>query len=313
MTDRPVPADSSLPADSSAAATSPASSVASAAAVPAVPVVSSGPFVPPADAERHARLLASYAARPPIHRDRCFPGAVAVLQIVTLVLVAVPIAGHRPVASTSPAELAGSGVRVRFETQEMRPEAKLPEPAPPTQPTVPDLVEPDAAIAPVPEPPAEEPSPSTETPRRVYGVRRILAKGIGVGGAGDPALVAKQGNTVDGRADSLVATPADLAGSPRTAASVDRAPIPLQRPKPAYSEALRRAHAEGTVTARLLVDAAGTVDSVVVIADIGHDSAALATRAFRSFRFQPALRDGDPVAVWIVHKIHFEFEESSPW
>ena len=33
------------------------------------------------------------------------------------------------------------------------------------------------------------------------------------------------------------------------------------------------------------------------------------TAAFLRFRFRPALKDGRPVAVWIRHRIRFEFQE----
>jgi protein TonB len=259
----------------------------------------------------HARLLASYAEGPPIRRDRCFHGLVLLLQLVTLALLAVPIGNQRSSAlprSTAPSE---NSVLVHFEVKETpRPSVATP-PAPPPLPPPPATPRPaPTEVVPAPEPAAPAPPPADVVPRRVYGVRRVLARGIGVGSADEPGLIVKPGNTVDGRADSLTATAADLVPTPPTASTaVDRAPIPVERPRPHYSETLRRARAEGTVTARLLVGADGAVDSVVVVSDIGHDSAALATRAFRAFRFQPALRDGIPVAVWIVHRIRFEFEE----
>ncbi len=85
--------------------------------------------------------------------------------------------------------------------------------------------------------------------------------------------------------------------------------MPEHRVKPRYSEALIAARAGGTVSARVLVDRDGRVAAVRITEDIGHDSAAVAEEALRQFRFRPALRHGQPVAVWIIHRIRFEFQE----
>ncbi len=43
--------------------------------------------------------------------------------------------------------------------------------------------------------------------------------------------------------------------------------------------------------------------------DIGLDSKQVAAKALGGFRFKPALKNGSPVAVWILHRIRFEFQE----
>ena len=147
------------------------------------------------------------------------------------------------------------------------------------------------------------------TPRRVYGVRKVMARGLGGGGTASSGLVVKRGNVLDGVADTLTATAADLQGELAALSTVERAPEPIHQVKPRYSEALTAARASGTVTARLLVDTDGSVADLRVIEDIGHDSATIAAHAFARFRFRPALRHGEPVAVWIVFRMRFEFQE----
>jgi protein TonB len=192
-----------------------------------------------------------------------------------------------------------------------RPEPE-PEPAPRLEPeTV--LAAPVDRPAPTPRrvaAPAPTPTAAPDQPvRRVYGVRKVYARGLGAGSAGGAGLVVKKGNTVDGRADTLTATEADLQGELAALSTVDRAPGPLHRVKPRYSEALVAARASGTVTAYLLVDVDGSVVDVNVTEDIGYDSREVAEAAFRQFRFSPALKGGEPVAVWILHRIRFEFQE----
>ncbi len=161
-----------------------------------------------------------------------------------------------------------------------------------------------AAVAPQ----TTEPAPA-EPPRRVYGVRKVYAKGLGAGATGTGGLVTKQGNTLGGQRDSLTATAADLQGELAALSTIDQAPEPLHRAKPDYSPDMRQARAEGVVSAYLLVDADGSVQDVKITADIGWDSAQVATQALRRFTFRPAIKNGEPVAVWILHRIRFEFQE----
>lgn len=221
--------------------------------------------------------------------------------------------------------MADQAVRITFQAAVdpapaiPRPEPVVAEPAPEPAPV--DLTEPvvlaqavdlpAATSEPVQTPAAVEadPEPSREV-RRVYGVRKVLAHGLGSGADADQdGLVVKQGNTVDGVADQLTATPDDLRGQLAALSTVERAPQPEHRVKPRYSEALLAARASGTVTARVLVDREGRVAAVVVTEDIGHDSADVAAEALRQFRFRPAMRHGEPVAVWIIHRIRFQFQE----
>lgn len=201
----------------------------------------------------------------------------------------------------------------RPEPVAVEPEPDDPEPLDLTEPVVlaqaVDLpaVAPESVDLPASAPAEPDPAPPA---RRVYGVRKVLARGLG-SGAGDAGagLVVKRGNTLDGMADELTATPDDLRGQLAALSTVERAPVPEHRVKPHYSEALLAARATGTVTARVLVDREGRVAAVVVTEDIGHDSADVAAAALRQFRFRPALRHGEPVTVWIIHRIRFEFQE----
>ncbi len=198
-----------------------------------------------------------------------------------------------------------------------------PAPVPDIKPVVAEIV-PDTRLAqpidrpatvpvietPVVAAPDPEPVPTAPAPRRVYGVRKVMARGLGSGsGAGSVGLVTRRGNVLDGVADTLTATAGDLRGDLAALSTVERAPEPVHQVKPRYSEALIAARAGGVVTAKLLVDAEGSVADVVVLEHIGHDSAQLAADAFRQFRFHPALRHGEAVAVWIVYRMRFEFQK----
>lgn len=159
-----------------------------------------------------------------------------------------------------------------------------------------------AEALPEPAVPAEEPDPA---PRRVYGLRRVYARGLGSGSGGAGSIVSKRGNTLAKEPDTLRATPEDLHGALVALSTVTTAPELLSRVKPDYTEEMRVNEVEGIVTARLLVDIDGTVKAVEITADLGFGSRESAESAFRKLRFKPARCGVEPVAVWIRMKYRF--------
>jgi hypothetical protein len=198
-------------------------------------------------------------------------------------------------------------------------EAELSRPAPPAAKETPratprderlPVITADTQLAQAMEFPSFDHEPPAQAPaRRVYGVRQVFARGLGTGSGGDGGLVVKRGNTLDGKADTLTATEADLRGRVAPLSTVEVPPAPIRTIKPRYSQVLLDNRVSGVVSARLLVDVDGSVREVKITEDIGFDSREIATTAFHQFRFRPALRGERPVAVWILYKIRFEFQE----
>lgn len=267
--------------------------------------------------ELRQRLLGEYASAPAGHNhDRLFH------RLLAGHLVAVLGLGTVLWTADVPAAVSLAAGRVRSVTVRLGPEFSQPAPRPAEPPRRPEEIRPDTRLA---QPRATDPPPdlsqaaphSPETagddpPRRVYGVRRVFARGLGADGGGDGSLVVKRGNTLDGVADTLTATDRDLRAAGSGAASlstVDQAPDPIHQVRPRYSPALLEHRVSGTVAARLLVQADGSVGTVEIVRDIGFDSAAVAAEALRQFRFRPAVRQGEPVAVYITFNIRFEFQE----
>jgi len=73
--------------------------------------------------------------------------------------------------------------------------------------------------------------------------------------------------------------------------------------EPAYPEAAREAGQEGTVFCDVLVSKEGTPLEVRVAKGV---SPALDEAAARAALFEPALKDGAPVSVWMRVPIEFE-------
>jgi protein TonB len=76
--------------------------------------------------------------------------------------------------------------------------------------------------------------------------------------------------------------------------------------KPRYPEFARRRGLEGTVLLNVRVTERGRVETVQVERSSGHtefDEAA--TEAVQRWRFEPARRSGEPVAVWVLVPVEF--------
>jgi TonB family protein len=207
--------------------------------------------------------------------------------------------------------------RARFVLQPEPTPPAAPVPAPPKpSPQVEDLTDTPILAQPETAPPEPEPlqaaSSETREPepvaRRVYGLKRVYAKGIGTGGPGAGSILSKRGNTLETAPDTTQATPEDLIGPLAPLSTVTDPPVLTHRVKPVYTEEMIANQVTGTVEARLLVDIDGSVKEVEITADLGHGSRKAARDAFEKLRFRPAQRGDTPVAVWITMKFRFELQ-----
>jgi protein TonB len=84
----------------------------------------------------------------------------------------------------------------------------------------------------------------------------------------------------------------------------------LESPRPPYPRASLRLGEEGTVSVRIHVDAEGRVSSVDLLQSSGFERLdEAACQGVRSWRFEPELRDGKPVAGTFDHRIIFVIEK----
>jgi TonB family protein len=83
------------------------------------------------------------------------------------------------------------------------------------------------------------------------------------------------------------------------------APRVLQNPSPEYSEEARKAKFQGTVVLWLIVDSNGKPRDLKVARSLGMGLDQKALEAVRLWRFEPAMKDGIPVAVQINVEVNF--------
>ena len=90
------------------------------------------------------------------------------------------------------------------------------------------------------------------------------------------------------------------------------APQVVERAEAEFPEEARLSGQTGTVVVRIVVGTDGRVTSARVVQGAGHGFDESALEAARKLRFEPATRDGKPVAAQLDYEVHFELPEASP-
>lgn len=85
-----------------------------------------------------------------------------------------------------------------------------------------------------------------------------------------------------------------------------RRPRATYAPEPDLSDEARKARYQGTVVLRVVVDKNGLVSRIGVERALGMGLDAQAVSTVRTWRFQPAMREGQPVAVALSVEVSFQ-------
>ena len=90
------------------------------------------------------------------------------------------------------------------------------------------------------------------------------------------------------------------------------APRALETPDPEYSEEARKAKFQGVVVLCLIVGPDGKPRDIKVTRPLGMGLDQKAIEAVNKWRFEPAMKDGRPVAVQINVEVTFRLADSGP-
>ena len=82
-------------------------------------------------------------------------------------------------------------------------------------------------------------------------------------------------------------------------------PRPIFQPEPEFSEEARKAKYQGVCTLMLVVDANGNPTNIRIANSLGMGLDEKAIEAAKKWRFEPAMKDGHPVAVEIALEVDF--------
>jgi TonB family protein len=87
------------------------------------------------------------------------------------------------------------------------------------------------------------------------------------------------------------------------------APKAVFDPNPEYSEEARSAHVQGTCELRLVVGSDGSPRDIRILRPLGSGLDENAVRAVRTWKFEPARRDGNPVASEVAIELSFSLDK----
>jgi bla regulator protein blaR1 len=135
---------------------------------------------------------------------------------------------------------------------------------------------------------------------RSLALAHLILLGVLPTGCAAPAAVTEEPRTfVEERRVEVLPAETD-------SVSYDVEPVPLTAPPPAYPAPARDAQIEGRVLLHVLVGTDGLVRSVKVIQGVDELNES-AMDAAKKWTFQPALKNGVPVATWIEIPMSFHF------
>jgi protein TonB len=92
---------------------------------------------------------------------------------------------------------------------------------------------------------------------------------------------------------------------------VDTRVVITDKPKPSYTKEARRNGVQGFVTLKVLLSAGGKVARVRVVKRLPAGLTEKAIRAACKMKFNPAMKDGQPVAQWVTAEYLFRLADSS--
>jgi TonB family protein len=83
------------------------------------------------------------------------------------------------------------------------------------------------------------------------------------------------------------------------------APIPIYQPDPEYSEEARKAKYQGTVILWMVIGSDGRVHEAKVVRSLGLGLDEKALEAVKTWKFEPAKKDGQAVSVQLNVEVNF--------
>ena len=83
------------------------------------------------------------------------------------------------------------------------------------------------------------------------------------------------------------------------------APVPIKTPQAKYTREARKKKIQGACLVRLIVDANGNPQNLKLVRSIGYGLDEAALEAVKKYRFKPAMKSGQPVAVEMAIEVNF--------
>jgi len=84
--------------------------------------------------------------------------------------------------------------------------------------------------------------------------------------------------------------------------------VPIYEPDPEYTLQVRKSGIQGTVTLALTVGADGRAHDIIVLKPLGHGLDEKAVEAVQSWKWEPALDEGQPIESKMNVDVSFHIE-----
>lgn len=213
-----------------------------------------------------------------------------------------PVSYVLPVASTQASGGGGGGTHDRLASSK----GALPR-ASEEQIIPPMIVVPNQDAKLIAEPtvvaPPEIPFPRSEQLGDPFSVATLASNGTGSdGGIGKGS----HGGVGPGDGEGVgPGTDGGYGGGPYTTGGGVSAPRPIYAPDPEYSDEARKAKFQGSVVLAVVIGADGRPRDIRVSRSVGMGLDEQAESAVRNWRFEPAMKDGRPVAVIVEVEVVF--------
>lgn len=149
-------------------------------------------------------------------------------------------------------------------------------------------------------------APEKKKVRRVYGVKKVYSRGIGVSGDVNDAIAGKKGNTLKTEIDTFTVKNDELDGELVPITAVTNYPKLKFQIKPEYTKEMLEKKIEGVISVKVLIDTDGKVKKAIVLNDLGYGSRMKVHETCLKLVFEPALVGQTPVAVWYLIRFRFE-------
>jgi TonB family protein len=135
-------------------------------------------------------------------------------------------------------------------------------------------------------------SPGTP-PEQIFSTRRVYAMNVNM-----PNLNSVTGSWI------IHFSELHLAGTARLSGEVS-APVPLRKLDPKYPQTAIQEHIQGEVILYGVIRPDGSVDSIQLVRGIDEQLNANAVAAFAQWKFEPATKGGQPIALEAIVHIPF--------
>lgn len=183
------------------------------------------------------------------------------------------------------------------------PPAQRPEPTPIEAPPAPAIVPPPALPAP---PVATAPPAPTITPRTPADPAAATSGSEAASSARSTAPASSVSPNVASSGPAAAPPAPAVAALPRDGSPQRVIPRAVEQYRPAYPASARKARIQGTTLLAVLIADDGRVSEIVVKESAGHpDLDEAAAAAVRRWRFTPARRGNDAVAMWVELPVEF--------